>query len=209
MVFPKGEDVLHFQSGEFKASSDHVTGTKCRPDIIAVFKKDQNFSKKGGLPNWGLIRLAGEKASKGKSFREQKKQSATYLHYLLVNRPDFLVAQGLLTTKSRVVFLLGYAGVGIRQHMVKWKDKTDLYEVLYGDGGLDKVGDGVGDALGSPGPASPAPTRNIRSVVRWPDQCSATSQSLRIQLGPTDTVRHDQVNKRRILESTRTLPVTL
>ena len=84
----------------------------------------------GDSLDWALVRLAGEKASKGKNLEKQKKIAATYLHYLLLARPDFLVAQGLLTTKSSVWFLVGTAGVGIQQLEVKWGDE-DLKKVLY------------------------------------------------------------------------------
>jgi hypothetical protein len=106
---------------------EHVTGTQCRPDIIAAFKRDWTTD---GYMDRALIRLAGERASKGKSLDVQKKNAATYLHYLLLARPDFLVAQGLLITNSSVMFLVGIGGVGIRQLNVEWKDKS-LYKFLY------------------------------------------------------------------------------
>jgi hypothetical protein len=76
------------------------------------------------------IRLAGEKASKGKSFATHKKNAATHLHYLLLAGPDFLVARGLLTTDTSVVFLVGTGGVSIRRLEVGWRNKS-LYEFLY------------------------------------------------------------------------------
>jgi hypothetical protein len=129
--FLKGENLLSFKYSEHENPSGHVTGTMCRPDITAAFKKDRKFSIKDGHPNWALIRLAGEKASKGETFRNQMKKAATYLHYLLLARPDFLVAQGLLVTESKVVFLVGIGGRGIWEHTVRWSDKNDLCEVLY------------------------------------------------------------------------------
>ena len=56
-----------------------------------------------------------------------------YLHYFLLARPDFLVAQ--LTTESWVMFLLEIGGDGIRQHTVEWKDKmtfmsSDMHLVI-------------------------------------------------------------------------------
>jgi hypothetical protein len=53
-----------------------------------------------------------------------------YLHYLLLARPDFLVAQGLLTTKSEVMFLVGTGGIGIWQLVVKWVNEN-LYKFIY------------------------------------------------------------------------------
>jgi hypothetical protein len=80
--------------------------------------------------NWALIRLAGEKASAGKTSQTQMKNAATYLHYLLLARPDLLVAQGLLTTQTAVFFFVGIGGVGIRQLNVGWDDEN-LYKFLY------------------------------------------------------------------------------
>jgi hypothetical protein len=77
---------------------------------MAAFDHDW---KDDGSTYWPLIRLAGEKASGGKSFDTQKKNTASYLHYLLLARPDLHVTQGLLTCKSEVMFLLGTGGVGI------------------------------------------------------------------------------------------------
>jgi hypothetical protein len=124
--FPN-DNLLMFEDTERKIPKRHVTGTKCRPDITAAFEK--HWTKDHKI-DWGLIRLAGEKASLGKTFGIQKKNAATYLHYLLLARPDFLVAQGLLTTKSTIMFLVGIAGVGIRQLEVDWKDK-DAYKYIY------------------------------------------------------------------------------
>jgi hypothetical protein len=116
-----------FKDTEHKTPNGHVTGTKCRPDIIAAFEKDW---PDGHNTDWGLIRLAGEKASSGKSFETQKKNAATYLHYLLLARPDLVVAQGLLTTESTVMFLVGIGGVGIRQFEVEWTN-GNLYRFIY------------------------------------------------------------------------------
>jgi hypothetical protein len=116
-----------FKDTEYKTPNGHVTGTRCRPDITAAFEEDWITDDR---TNWALIRLAGEKASKGKSFETQMKNAATYLHYLLLARPDLLVAQGLLTTTSAVIFLVGTGGVGIRQLKVDWGNKN-LYKFLY------------------------------------------------------------------------------
>ncbi|KAH9993585.1 hypothetical protein BJV77DRAFT_961818 [Russula vinacea] len=99
----------------------HVTGTKCRPDITAAFEKDWIMDD---YTDWTLIRLTGERASEGKSREIQRKNAATYLHYLLLARPDFLVAQGLLITMRSVMFLVGTGGVSIQQLKVNWKTKT-------------------------------------------------------------------------------------
>ena len=80
--------------------------------------------------NWPIIRLVGERASTDEVSDSQKKRATTYLHYLLLARPDFLIAQGLLITKSGIMFLVGVGGVGIQQLMVNWGDKS-LYKFLY------------------------------------------------------------------------------
>jgi hypothetical protein len=110
-----------------KTPNGHVTGTKCRPDITAAFEKDWITDD---YTDWALIRLAGERASTGKSYKTQKKNAATYLHYLLLARPDFLVAQGLLTTKKAVTFFVGTGGVGIQQLKVDWGNEN-LYKFIY------------------------------------------------------------------------------
>jgi hypothetical protein len=80
--------------------------------------------------DWTLIRLVGERASEGKSQEIQRKNAAMYLHYLLLARPDFLIAQGLLITMRSVMFLVGTGGIGIRQLKVNWEDK-DLHKFIY------------------------------------------------------------------------------
>ena len=125
--FPNDDNLLVFKDTGHQAPNGHVTGTKCRPDITAAFEKDFLTN---GHTDWALIRLAGERASKGKTFETQKKNAATYLHYLLLARPDFLIAQGLLTTKSDVIFLVGTGGLGIEQLVVQWDNKS-LHKFIY------------------------------------------------------------------------------
>ena len=124
--FPNG-DLLVFKDMGNKTPNGHVTGTKCKPDITAAFEKDWIADD---YTDWALIRLAGERASEGKSQEIQRKNAATYLHYLLLARPKFLVAQGLLITMRLVMFLVGIGGVGIQQLKVNWKDK-DLHKFIY------------------------------------------------------------------------------
>ena len=87
-------------------------------------------ASRGASTDWEIIRLAGEKASTNESLPKQKKHAATYLHYLLLARPDLLVAQGLLTTESEITFLVGIGGVGIKEFTVNWHDKN-LSNLLY------------------------------------------------------------------------------
>ncbi|KAI0270073.1 hypothetical protein BGY98DRAFT_1100936 [Russula aff. rugulosa BPL654] len=57
-------------------------------------------------------------------------QAISYLHYLLLARPDFYVAQGLLISNDGVTFLFGIGGAGIRDFKVEWAHK-DFYKLLY------------------------------------------------------------------------------
>ena len=104
----------------------HVTDTKCRPDITAAFQGHWQ----GVNTTWPLIRLAGEDASKGKSKEEHKLQSVSYLHYLLLARPDLHVGQGMLISEDGVHFLLGVGGVGIWELDVGW-ESTNIYKLMY------------------------------------------------------------------------------
>jgi hypothetical protein len=110
-----------------KRPPGHVTDTMCRPDITAAFKGD--WTSKNVVP-WPFIRLAGETASKGKSRDDRKRQAISYLHYLLLARPDLYVAQGLLASDATVTFLFGIGGEGIKRFEAKWAHK-DLYKLLY------------------------------------------------------------------------------
>lgn len=98
----------------------HITDSKCKPDITAAFDKHWQDD----VTLWPCVRLAGERASAGKSREEQKKQAVFYLHYLLLARPDLLVAQGLLIDDERVLFLVGIGGVGIRSVSVSWNSSN-------------------------------------------------------------------------------------
>jgi hypothetical protein len=66
----------------------------------------------------------------GKTHDKQKNQAISYLHYLLLARPDLYVGQGVLTSDAGVTFLLGIGGEGIREFEVEWAHK-DLYRSLY------------------------------------------------------------------------------
>ena len=59
----------------------HVTDPGCQRDIITAFDWARDDSD---VTLWPCIRLAGEKASKGKSRDYQEKQAISYLHYLLL-----------------------------------------------------------------------------------------------------------------------------
>ena len=57
-------------------------------------------------------------------------QAISYLHYLLLARPDLHVGQGLLISKRGIMFLVGIGGRGIRRFSVAWTD-TQLYKLMY------------------------------------------------------------------------------
>ena len=99
----------------------HVTDTECRPDITAAFETDWT---KDNTTLWPCIRLAGERASKGKSRDTQEKQAISYLHYLLLARPDLHVAHGLLTREDTITFLGGIGGYGVRSFEIPWTRKS-------------------------------------------------------------------------------------
>jgi len=90
-----------FKPTEHKIPFGHVTDTKCTPDYTAAFDKHWG---KDGITFWPCIRFAGEKASNGTPKEEQGKQAISYLHYLLLARPDLHITQGLLTTKASITF---------------------------------------------------------------------------------------------------------
>jgi hypothetical protein len=124
--FPERPTLVFDETGN-KRPPGHVTDTKCRPDITAAFEDDWNDD---GVVPWPFIRLAGEQASAGKAKYDQKVQAISYLHYLLLARPDLYIAQGLLSSRDKLIFLFGIGGEGIREFPVEWDD-PDLNKLLY------------------------------------------------------------------------------
>ena len=125
--FPDKE-LLEFRLTENRALIGHVTDTECRPDITAAFSSDWT---ENGITHWSCAQLAGEKASQGKTKQQQEQNAISYLHYLLLARPDLYVAHGLLIDPSKIKFLFGIGGYCIRQLEVSWDDEK-LYKLLYG-----------------------------------------------------------------------------
>ena len=124
--FPN-KPLLVFRPTGNKYPRGHVADTACRPDITAAFEMDWSND---GTTLWPCMRLAGEQASGKKSRAYQEKQAISYLHYLLLARPDLHVAQGLLTSEHNITFLFGIAGYGIRSFAVNWGSKK-LWKLLY------------------------------------------------------------------------------
>ena len=102
--------ILEFWDTGNKPQDGHVMDTKCRPDIMAALQ----CHWKNGTVCWPLIQLAGEVGSKGKHPGNQSKQAISYLHYLLLARPDLDIAKGLLTDDNKVSFFFGIGGEGIQ-----------------------------------------------------------------------------------------------
>ena len=125
LEFPE-RNILEFRDTGNKQPPGHVTDTMCRPDITAALEPHW----KDGVVPWPFVRLAGKVASRGKIREEQKKQAISYLHYLLLARPDLYVAQGLLSSENDVTFYFGIGGEGIWDLNVKWVDQ-DLNKLLY------------------------------------------------------------------------------
>ena len=89
----------------------------------------ENHWKNGVVP-WPFIQLAGETASEGNNRGDQKSQVISYLHYLLLARPDLYIAQGLFSSDNTVIFYFGIGGEGIWQFVVKWED-PEFNKLLY------------------------------------------------------------------------------
>ena len=124
--FPNA-DLLVFKSTGNHHHPGHVTDTRCRPDYTAAY---QGHWGGKNTTHWSFIRLVGEAASKGKTLKEQEGQAISYLHYLLLTRPDLHVAQGLFTDESKVMFLFGIGGLGVNSFAVSWGNKH-LYRLMY------------------------------------------------------------------------------
>lgn len=119
--------LLVFKSTENKVHRGHVTDTECRPDITAAFVEHWGTD---ATTIWPCVRLAGEDASRGKSKEDQKKQAMSYLHYLILARPDLYVAQGLLISEESIMLLFAIGGKGVRRFAVDWAH-TGLYKLMY------------------------------------------------------------------------------
>ncbi|KAG8895522.1 hypothetical protein FRC00_007357, partial [Tulasnella sp. 408] len=116
-----------FKDTETKVPRGHVADIECRPNITAAFEGD--FSG-NDTTFWPSIRMASEWASKGTSREDQKRKAISYLHYLLLARPDLYVAQGVLASDDGIMFLVGIGGLGIRCLELRWEDEK-LSKLLY------------------------------------------------------------------------------
>ncbi|KAG9049633.1 hypothetical protein FS837_009723 [Tulasnella sp. UAMH 9824] len=116
-----------FKGMESKVPRGPVTNTECRPSITAALENDFNGSD---TTFWPCIRMAGQWAPKGTSPEDQETKAFSYLHYLLLARPDLYVAQGMLGSECGIMFLFGIGGFGIRRLELRWDDEK-LSKLLY------------------------------------------------------------------------------
>ena len=115
-----------FQSTKHATQPRHVTDNQSKPDIVGAFEKDWRPSGNEGRVPWPRIRLAAEAASKGKSKDDQEfeeKQAVTYLDLLLLARPDFKAAFGLLISEKEFTLLVGIGGDRIHKFTFRWKSR--------------------------------------------------------------------------------------
>ncbi|KAG8922096.1 hypothetical protein FRC01_014493, partial [Tulasnella sp. 417] len=117
-----------FKDTERKVPRGHLTDTKCKPDITAAF--EDAFNCNNDTTFWPCIRMAGGWASEGTPPEDQETEAISYLHYLLLARPDLYIAQGMLVSEGSMMFLVGIGGFGIRRLKIRWEDK-ELPKLLY------------------------------------------------------------------------------
>ncbi|KAJ2923134.1 hypothetical protein H1R20_g13960, partial [Candolleomyces eurysporus] len=116
---PDFPELLVFKSTPHDTQPEYVTGIESKPGIVAAFEKDWLSGKDERKVPWGCIRLAGEDASKGKTKSGQMQQAFTYLDLLLA-RPDFKAAFGLLISEKQFQLLVGIAGDRVYKFTFQW-----------------------------------------------------------------------------------------
>ncbi|PPQ82395.1 hypothetical protein CVT25_008356 [Psilocybe cyanescens] len=121
---------LVFKSLGDQAQPKHVRNTQCKPKVVAAFRDDWRHN--GQVYAWPLIQLTGEiTTSEEESTNTQRKSHvATYLHYMILARPDLYVAHGLLVDDSTVTFFAGITGQGIIDIQLDF-DNERLPSLLY------------------------------------------------------------------------------
>ena len=111
-----GNRRLVFKETDNKIPQGHVADTKCKPDITAAFA--EHWEPETPML-WSCIQLAGKQASSG-THADQEEHAISYLHYMLLSRPDRHAVQALLTTKTAITFFFGIGGLGVRSFQVVW-----------------------------------------------------------------------------------------
>ncbi|KAJ2929103.1 hypothetical protein H1R20_g7989, partial [Candolleomyces eurysporus] len=127
-------ELLVFKSTPHDTQPKHVTDAESKPDMVAAFEKDWLSGKDERKVPWGCIRLAGEDASKGKTKSGQMQQAATYLDLLLLARPDFKAAFGLLISEKEFQLLVGIAGDRVYKFTFQWTSRITrqvAYTLVY------------------------------------------------------------------------------
>ncbi|KAJ2922441.1 hypothetical protein H1R20_g14655, partial [Candolleomyces eurysporus] len=127
-------ELLVLKSTPHDTQPQHVTDAESKPDMVAAFEKDWLSGKDERKVPWGCIRLAGEDASKGKTKSGQMQQAATYLDLLLLARPDFKAAFGLLISEKEFQLLVGIAGDRVYKFTFQWTSRITrqvAYTLVY------------------------------------------------------------------------------
>ncbi|RXW12023.1 hypothetical protein EST38_g13833 [Candolleomyces aberdarensis] len=116
-------ELLVFKSTPHETQPRHVNHVESKPDIVAAFEKDWQSGKDERKVPWPCIRLAGKDASKGKTKPGQMQQAVTYLDLLLLARPDFKAAFGLLISEKEFHLLVGIAGDRVYEFTFQWTSR--------------------------------------------------------------------------------------
>jgi len=96
---------------------NHPTGTKCRPDIVAVTKSSEIGSD---TLHWSHVQATGEEKSEGKSSAEQEAQEGAYTNYHLQSRPDLVSVPGILVGISSFKLFFSNAHWVYHTGAIKW-----------------------------------------------------------------------------------------
>ena len=110
-VFAGFPELLVFKSTRHATQPGHVNDNQSKPDIVGAFENDWLSGSEEGQVPWTCIRLAAKDGSKRKSKGEQ--EAGTYLDLLLLARPDFKAAFGLLISEKVFQLLVGIGGDGV------------------------------------------------------------------------------------------------
>jgi hypothetical protein len=141
LLYSAPPNPLRFIEHHSVAPRGHVTGTACRPDLVAIPSPSShpivslNTSEEGDASyrpgsspdkvkaaHWVTIESVVEFISKGKSLSANIKQAAAYASYLLMQRPDRVAVLGLYI--SEVVFsLILVDATGVYITTLPWSDR--------------------------------------------------------------------------------------
>jgi hypothetical protein len=96
----------------------HPTGTKCRPDIVAVMQSPKIGP---GKLHWSHVHATGEEESSDKTDQERESQAGGYTAYHLQARPGFRVCSRYTRRQIlfQIVLLQRVSGVPYRRYHLK------------------------------------------------------------------------------------------